>query len=113
MVWLLIADRVSGWQDAGKGSADARSCERRQDFCGHVKNDDKGRIGPRQLSANVPETVFEPKYSNLDGEFRTEPSFVTLPAAEYLRGQHENRLRVTDGRSFDREMKYRLLGPPL
>ncbi len=45
------------------------------------------------------------------GESRTEPIFVTLPAAAFQRGQYEIRLRVTDGRQFNREFTYRLLGP--
>jgi len=45
------------------------------------------------------------------GESRTEPIFVTLPAADFQRGPHEIRLRVTDAQGFDRELKYRLLGP--
>jgi cytochrome c oxidase accessory protein FixG len=45
------------------------------------------------------------------GESRTEPIFVTLPAAEFQGGPREIRLRVSDGQGFDRERKYRLLGP--
>lgn len=45
------------------------------------------------------------------GESRTEPVFVTLPAAVFQRGQHEIGLRVSDGKGFSRELRYRLLGP--
>ena len=42
---------------------------------------------------------------------RTEPVFVTVPAAIFQRGQYEIRLRVTDGKDFERVLTYRLLGP--
>ena len=45
------------------------------------------------------------------GESRTEPIFVTYPAAAFQHGQCEIRLRVSDGRDFSRELTYRLLGP--
>lgn len=45
------------------------------------------------------------------GESRTEPIFLTLPATMFQRGQHEIGLRVSDGKGFSRELKYRLLGP--
>jgi hypothetical protein len=45
------------------------------------------------------------------GQSRTEPIFVALPAAVFQLGQHEVRLRITDGKGFDRELTYRLLGP--
>lgn len=45
------------------------------------------------------------------GESRTEPIFVTYPAAAFQHGQCEIRLRVSDGNDFSRELTYRLLGP--
>jgi len=45
------------------------------------------------------------------GESRTEPIFVTYPAAAFQHGQCEIRLRVSDGKDFSREPTYRLLGP--
>jgi cytochrome c oxidase accessory protein FixG len=42
---------------------------------------------------------------------RTEPIFITVPAAAFQGGQYEIRLRVSDGKTFDRELTYRLLGP--
>lgn len=45
------------------------------------------------------------------GKSRTEPVLVTVPESTFVDGRHDLRLRVTDGREFDRTLTYRLLGP--
>ncbi len=45
------------------------------------------------------------------GQVRTEPVLIALPAETFRDGKYDIRLRISDGRSFRRELEYRLLGP--
>ena len=56
-------------------------------------------------------TVNENPISVEAGESRTEPVMVNLPRSAFVEGKYELGLRVSDGKDFDREFSYRLLGP--
>jgi polyferredoxin len=45
------------------------------------------------------------------GESRTEPMHIVLPRSAFQGGRHDILLTVSDGRGFQKKLKYRLLGP--
>jgi len=56
------------------------------------------------------ETGENPTNVSVD-QTRTVPVLITLPRAAFRNGRHDVALRISDGRQFDEELTYRLLGP--
>jgi len=61
--------------------------------------------GPARLEAD------ENPLAVAAGKSRTEPIQVAIPPAAFDAGKYELRLRISDGRDFNRQYSWRLLGP--
>ncbi len=45
------------------------------------------------------------------GELRTEPVSIAVPRSVFVKGKYDLKLKVSDGKGFTQQLRYRLLGP--